>query len=190
MTKPGKDRSQEPDLLIFDESAPASGEALRRAFRRHAAGVAVVTVPSPFGPAGLTVTSLASLALDPPLVSFNIAHTASAWQAVSLARFVGIHLLRADQDQLAATFARSGADRFAAPTVWVQGPRQVPLIVGCAAWMVGVIERCVGVGDHSILVVKALYAGEHVEAGDPLLYHDGGFRQLAPVRQGRTRRPA
>lgn len=98
--------------------------------------------------------------------------------------------------QLAATFARSGADRFAAPTVWAPGPRRVPIVDGCVSWLVGAIEDRLTVGDHTIVVVKVLHVGGPADTADPLLYHDGSFRRLtrealsaeAP-RNGRRRVP-
>jgi flavin reductase (DIM6/NTAB) family NADH-FMN oxidoreductase RutF len=170
------------EYLVFEELPHASPDDLRRTFRRYAAGVAVVTANGTAGPIGFTVTSLASVSADPPRVSFNIAHTASSWPAVSLARYVGIHLLGAEQVELAATFARSGADRFAAPTVWTPGPRRVPIIDGCVSWMVAAVQERVAVGDHSIVVAKVLHAGGLPDVGVPLLYHDGGFRRLADDR--------
>jgi flavin reductase (DIM6/NTAB) family NADH-FMN oxidoreductase RutF len=172
-------------ITIYDELPAATPEDLRRAFRRHAAGVAVVTASGTAGPVGFTVTSLVSVSAEPPRVSFNIAHTASSWPVVSRARYLGIHLLGEDQAELAATFARSGADRFAAPTVWQPGPRRVPLIDGCVAWMVGAVEQRLAVGDHEIVVARVVQSGGRPDAGWPLLYHDGAFRRLRPV--GRRR---
>jgi flavin reductase (DIM6/NTAB) family NADH-FMN oxidoreductase RutF len=54
---------------------PVDGlDAFKRAFRRHAAGVAVVTSVMPDGsPVGFTATSLASLAAVPPLAGPTVA---------------------------------------------------------------------------------------------------------------------
>jgi flavin reductase (DIM6/NTAB) family NADH-FMN oxidoreductase RutF len=176
-----------PDHLIFEDLPVASPEDLRSTFRRHAAGVAVVTANATTGPVGFTVTSLVSVSAQPPRVSFNVAHGSSSWPAISLARYVGIHLLGADQSDLAARFARSGADRFAAPTVWAPGPRRIPLLDGCVAWMVGAVEERLPVGDHSIVVVKVLHLGGRADVGEPLLYHDGTFRELAGAEGGERR---
>jgi len=53
--------------------------AFKLAFRRHAAGVAVVTGRTPEGtPVGFTATSLASLAAVPPLATFNMARISTS----------------------------------------------------------------------------------------------------------------
>jgi flavin reductase (DIM6/NTAB) family NADH-FMN oxidoreductase RutF len=168
-----------PDYLVSGEAHRASPEDLRRTFRRHPAGVAVITANSASGPVGFTVTSLASVSAGPPRVSFNIAHAASSWPAVSRARYLGVHLLGAEQTELASAFARSGADRFAAPTVWAPGPRRVPVLDGCVSWMVAAVDARIPVGDHSIVVVTVLRFGGRADGGAPLLYHDGAYRQLA-----------
>src|SRR5262245_25602338 len=92
-----------------------SPELLRSVFRQHAAGVAVITAQGSDGPVGFTATSLNSVALDPPLVSFGIGTSNSCWPVLAEAEHVGVHVLSEHQQELGALFARSGADRFAPP---------------------------------------------------------------------------
>ncbi|HSY00308.1 MAG TPA: flavin reductase family protein, partial [Streptomyces sp.] len=89
----------------------ASPDLLRSVFRRHAAGVAVITARDAGGPVGFTATSLTSVSAEPPLLSFGIGTGASSWPVISEAEYVGVHILGEHQRELAATFARSGADR-------------------------------------------------------------------------------
>lgn len=151
-------------------------ELFRGLFRRHAAGVAAITAP---GPVGFTATSLVALSLEPPLLSFNLSRTSSSWPAVEAATHVAVHLLGEHQEAVAATFARSGADRFGPATSWAAGPYGVPVLDDVLAWMVCRIETRVYAGDHAVVI------GEVVEAGfdathRPLVYHDGGFTRLLP----------
>jgi flavin reductase (DIM6/NTAB) family NADH-FMN oxidoreductase RutF len=152
---------------------------LRAAFRRHAAGVAVITTSSAGGPVGFTVNSLASVSAAPPLLSFNIARTSSSWEAVGRAEFLGVHLLGSGQEELAGTFARHGADRFARPTSWICGPFGVPQLAGCLVRMIARVEERWPIGDHTIVVAEVVLV-ELAPAGKPLLYQDGGFRRLSP----------
>src|SRR5689334_17483056 len=96
-------------------------DLFRGLLRHHAAGVVVVTAPGA-PPAGFTATSFTSVSLDPPLVSFGIAHSASAWSAVRAAATVAVHVLGEHQESVARTFATSGIDRFAAHGAWRPGP--------------------------------------------------------------------
>jgi flavin reductase (DIM6/NTAB) family NADH-FMN oxidoreductase RutF len=168
-----------PDLAPARPGAPDfDPEVFRSVFRRHAAGVAVVTAQGTSGPVGFTATSLTSVAVEPPLLSFGISVGSSCWSAVSTAEHVGVHVLGEHQRELAAVFARSGADRFGAPTVWSQGPHGVPLLDGVSAWLVGRVAGRVPAGDHRIVVAQAV-AGDPHGPGGPLVHHQGGFHRLS-----------
>ncbi|MGW1541659.1 flavin reductase family protein [Streptomyces sp. NPDC002309] len=150
---------------------------LRAVFRRHAAGVAVITARGAAGPVGFTATSLTSVSAEPPLVSFGTGTGSSSWPALSVAGHVGVHILGEHQRELAATFARSGADRFAAPTGWREGPEGVPVLDGVLAWMVCRVHARVPAGDHR-LVLAEVVGGDPAGEGRPLLYHQGRFTAL------------
>ncbi|MFJ9574162.1 flavin reductase family protein [Streptomyces bacillaris] len=154
----------------------ASPELLRSVFRRHAAGVAVITAAGE-RPVGFTATSLNSVAAEPPLVSFGIGTTSSSWPVLAEAEHVGVHILGEHQQELAATFARSGADRFGPSTDWSSGPEGVPLLAGVSAWLVCRVAARVPAGDHRIVIAEAV-AGDPSGAGRPLVYHQGRFTAL------------
>ena len=151
-------------------------------FRRHAAAVAVITASHRGAPVGLLATSLTSVSAEPPLASFNVSRASSSWPALAEARHVGIHVLDSEQEDLAALFARHGADRFSAPTSWRSGAHGVPLLDGVAAWAVSEIEYRFDTGNHVIVVGRLLHSGIREEAY-PLLHHDGAFTQVRPARQ-------
>ncbi|MCS0603906.1 flavin reductase family protein [Streptomyces sp. LP11] len=155
----------------------ASPDLLRSTFRRHAAGVAVVTARGEGGPVGFTATSLTSVSAEPPLLSFGIGTGASSWPAVSEAGHVGVHILGEHQSELAATFARSGADRFGAPTAWREGPEGVPVLDDVLAWLVCRVVGRVPAGDHRIVLAEVVL-GDPSGSGRPLLYHQGRFNGL------------
>ncbi|AZS70666.1 flavin reductase [Streptomyces lydicus] len=154
----------------------ASPELLRSVFRQHAAGVAVITAPGA-RPAGFTATSLTSVAADPPLLSFGVGTGSSSWPAVSEAEHIGVHILGEHQQELAATFARSGADRFGPATSWYTGPEGVPLLDGVLAWMVCKVVARVPAGDHCLVLAQPV-VGDPAGPGRPLLYHQGRFNAL------------
>ncbi|MDQ0579299.1 flavin reductase family protein [Streptomyces rishiriensis] len=155
----------------------ASPELLRSVFRRHAAGVAVITASGESGPVGFTATSLSSVSAEPPMLSFGIGTGASSWPVVSRAAHVGVHILGEHQQGLAATFARSGADRFGAPTVWREGPLGVPVLDDVLAWLVCRVVARVPAGDHRIVLAEVVL-GDPEGVGRPLLYHQGRFTAL------------
>jgi flavin reductase (DIM6/NTAB) family NADH-FMN oxidoreductase RutF len=162
-----------PDL---GTAQPASPDLLRAVFRQHAAGVAVITAHDEH-PVGFTATSLNSVAADPPLISFGVGTSSSSWPVIARAEHIGVHVLGEHQQELAATFARSGADRFAPPTQWHTGPQGVPVLDSVLAWMVCRIVGRVAAGDHRIVIAEAV-VGDSAGAGRPLLYHQGRFNAL------------
>ncbi|MEU2250221.1 flavin reductase family protein [Streptomyces sp. NPDC019224] len=154
----------------------ASPDLLRSVFRRHAAGVAVITAAGE-RPVGFTATSLNSVAAEPPLVSFGVGVSSSSWPVLATAEHVGVHILGEHQQELAATFARSGADRFGPSTFWRSGPEGVPLLDGVLAWLVCRIVARVPAGDHRIVIAQVV-EGDPVGEGRPLVYHQGRFTAL------------
>ncbi|GHB03647.1 MULTISPECIES: flavin reductase family protein [Streptomyces] len=157
-------------------SRTASPELLRSVFRQHAAGVAVITAAGE-RPVGFTATSLNSVAADPPLISFGVGTSSSSWPVVAEAEHIGVHILGEDQQELAATFARSGADRFGPSTDWRGGPEGVPLLGGVVAWLVCRVVARIPAGDHRIVIAQAVL-GDPTGGGRPLVYHQGSFTAL------------
>ena len=153
-------------------------ELFRQLLRRHAAAVVVITAPGE--PAtGFTATSFTSVSLDPPLVSFCLAHTASAWPAIQAADTVAVHVLGQEQQHVARTFATRGIDRLAVHGAWRPGPDGVPLLDGVLARLVCRVVDRVRAGDHTIVLASPL-TGEHGlgEASAPLVYHSGRYAAL------------
>lgn len=173
--------SDHPAALDSSAFDPAPGPALdpavfRSVFRRHAAGVAVITAAGS-DPVGFTATSLTSVSVEPPLLSFGISLGSSSWPTVADTPFVGVHILGDHQEELAGTFARSGADRFGPATAWAPGPHGVPVLGEVSAWLVCRIVARIPAGDHRIVIAQAV-AGDPRGPGGPLLYHQGGFDSL------------
>jgi flavin reductase (DIM6/NTAB) family NADH-FMN oxidoreductase RutF len=173
-----RDGDTEP---IVDAGGPVEGDVFREALRHHGGGVAVVTVVGPDGPRGFTVTSLTAASLRPPLLSFYVDHDSRSWPVLKAADHIGVHLLGAGHRDLAALFARRGADRFAPPTRWRSGPAGVPLLADATIRMVCARREVVEVGDHFLVVGEVLGVERNGAGGDPLLYAHGEFGRWVPI---------
>lgn len=160
---------------VLEPNPDGDAEAFRLAFRRHAAGVAIVTARDPGGAAvGFTATSLASLAARPPLATFNMAQASTAWPAVVGTDHVLIHLLGRRNRALAERMAGDHDLRFTGDH-WAPGPLGLPLLADVTAWMLGRIVLRQPVEENAILVVRV----EDGALGDPdvpLLYHEREYR--------------
>jgi len=149
--------------------------AFKLAFRRHAAGVAIVTGRTPDGtPVGFTATSLASLAAVPPLATFNMARISTAWPAVEGTTHVLIHLLGARNRDLAERLAGPHKERFTGDH-WAPGPLGLPLLKDVPAWMLGRIVERVPVADNAVVVVQIEDGGLGSD-DDALLYHERAYQ--------------
>jgi flavin reductase (DIM6/NTAB) family NADH-FMN oxidoreductase RutF len=152
---------------------------LRRLLRRQAATVVVITAAGSERPVGFTATSFTSVSLRPPLVLFCVDCGSSSWPAVRAAAHVAVHLLGADQAELARTFATRGIDRFA-PTAWHSGPYGVPLLDRALGWLVCRVAERVTAGDHAIVLAEPVVTAH--AGGAPLLYHNGHYTRLWDAR--------
>jgi flavin reductase (DIM6/NTAB) family NADH-FMN oxidoreductase RutF len=170
-------RSDHPGLSVvpdLPQDRPVDADRFRSIFRRHAAGVVVITADAGHGPAGFTATSLVSVSLLPPLVSFSIATTASSWPTVNQADSLVINFLDAGQHEIAGRFATSGIDRFAEPTRWSRLQTGEPVLDEAPSYLRGLVEHRFAVGDHHIVVARLATHAERREH-EPLLYHDGRY---------------
>lgn len=148
--------------------------AFRQSFRRHAAGVSIVTALTPDGaPVGFTATSLASLAAVPPLATFNMARSASSWPAIAETDRVVIHMLGVRNRQVAEKLAGDNAFRFDGDH-WYPGPHGLPVIKDVTSWMVGRIVERIPVHNSAVVVVQ-IEQGEVGADDAALLYHERRF---------------
>ena len=124
-------------------------DAFRRAMAAVPAPVTIVTTRCDDGPHGATVSSFASLSLDPPLVSIALIEGSTLLGPIRQAGRFAVNLLNHRQEDLAIAFASRGGDRFAAAS-WVWTAR-LPHIVGAAAFLVCDLHHDVPGGDHALL---------------------------------------
>jgi flavin reductase (DIM6/NTAB) family NADH-FMN oxidoreductase RutF len=156
-----------------------SGHAFRHAAGRFASGVTVVTTPASEGVYGVTVSSFASLSLNPLLVTVSIKRSSPLLEYVRSADAFAVSVLASDQQQVAEYFATPGrtpqpAGFATVPTT--TGQTGAPLIDGCLSWFDCTVEDVLPGGDHEILVGRVVAAGGRI--GEPLVYWSGGYRAL------------
>ena len=166
-------------ILSLRNSPGIAPDRFKQMFRTCPAGVVVVTLDAGRGPVGFTATSLTSLSLDPPLVSFGIAESASSWPHVRDADTVVVNLLGARQEAVARRFATSGIDRFAEPTRWRRLPEGEPVVEEVPGWLRVRVEGIVPAGDHRIVIARVEDAWLSADQGPgPLVHHDGRYHAL------------
>ena len=128
-------------------------EIFRTLLTRYPSGVCVVTVDVEGQKLGLTVGSLVSLSLDPPLVGFAVSREAAMHELLREAGGCAISLLAAGQDWLAQHFAR-GVPPIA---MWhgiatEAGASGAPLLVGALGWLECSLRDELAAGTHTFFV--------------------------------------
>jgi flavin reductase (DIM6/NTAB) family NADH-FMN oxidoreductase RutF len=155
-----------------------SGDELRAVMRRVPASVAVVTVDLEGQRVGLTVASLVSLSLDPPLVGFAIRRDAALHELLRNARELAVSVLAAGQEHLAQHFAR-GVPPIA---LWERIPLRPapgpPQLEGAAAWLRGRVRAEHPTGDHTFFVAEIESAEPGPPDARPLVYHGQAYAAL------------
>jgi flavin reductase (DIM6/NTAB) family NADH-FMN oxidoreductase RutF len=147
--------------------------SFRDALGRFATGVAFVTAAPDGEPAGLIVNSLASVSLEPPLVSFCPSRTSLTWSRMRRAGRFGVNVLGSQHQQFAVRATPAGADRFA-HLDWALGRRGVPLLTDALATLECEIVAEHPAGDHWIVVGRVDDARTSPVA-EPLVFFAGVF---------------
>lgn len=163
-------------MTTFTPTADTSAD-LRRAFGRYGTGVTVVTAQTQDGPVGMTANSFASVSLVPPLVLWSPAISSKRHDAFANAPHFCIHVLRADQLDLAKHFATQGHDF--ATTDWAEGPNGAPTLPDCLATFHCDLFAVHPAGDHSLILGKVTQAAEQMGDAGGLLFKQGRFGHFA-----------
>lgn len=147
---------------------------LRDTLGRFATGVTLVTTRTAEGPLGITVNSFASVSLNPPLVLWSPARRSSRFPAFEAATHFAIHVLSADQKEIAKRFASSGGPFD--DLDYTTGENGTPLLSGCCARFECRHSAGHDGGDHLIVVGEVV----RFEENDlpPLLFYRGRFSHL------------
>ena len=131
--------------LVVRDVPPREGitsDEFRNAMRHLTGGVSVITAARGDDISGMTVTSVASLAVDPPTLTVAINRNASTLPLIRRYGAFGVNILSGEQAGVAERFTgkdgHKGAERFAGSS-WTIGAFGVPLLrdalvaIGCEA---------------------------------------------------------
>jgi flavin reductase ActVB len=154
--------------------------AFRDVRARVATAVSVVTTADSRGkPRGVTVGTLCSLSLDPPLVMFCLDRSGGSHELMTTASRTLIHVLRDDQAEVAARFSQRGTDRFTGRSGDWHG---LPTIADTLIRLACARYANVPAGDHTI--VMCLVTDAEIGAGKPLLSYDRAYSSPLPLLCG------
>jgi flavin reductase (DIM6/NTAB) family NADH-FMN oxidoreductase RutF len=149
-------------------------DELRDVLRRIPTGVAVLTVEAHGQRIGLTVATLVSLSLEPPLVGVAIARQAAIHELLRESGECALSLLAADQQSIADHFARGVPPIGMWDGIAVRDESGAPLLEGALGWIVCAVRNELATGTHTLFVCDVRRAHPGREAA-PLLRLDGAY---------------
>jgi len=132
-----------------------SSTDFRGAMRHLVGAVSVITVGRGDDIAGMTVTSMSSLSVDPPSLIVSVNRTASSWPLLKQHGVFGVNILSAGQRDIAERFSGKGglkgAERFAGAE-WAARASGAPLLVGALAAIDCEVEEIIERHSHGIVI--------------------------------------
>lgn len=168
------------DMTVPTVSALPDAELFKDAFRHHPAGIAVLTAQGADGPVGLTASSVSSVSADPPVLAFSVSTASASAAALIESDTLVVHLLGAEQLEMAQLFATRGADRFGGAAPWRTLATGEPLLID-APWALRcrILHR-LPVGGSMILAAEVLSVEQAQTDADsaPLVYHNRAYHRL------------
>ncbi|WP_405443873.1 flavin reductase family protein [Streptomyces avidinii] len=166
---------------VTTAGSPSCRAGFREVMRSLAGTVGVVAALDDRGrPVGMTVSSLTSVSLEPPLALFCPALTSRTWPLLRAADGLCVSILNERQQDLSRKFA--GAENRFAGVSWTPSPGGMPVLGGSVAWLECSVADAHRAGDHHIVVVRLHHTGS--SGGGPLLRHRGRYARLAAPGEG------
>lgn len=150
-------------------SPSQTGRTFRDVMAHVPTSVSAVTAVVREKPIGLTVGSLFSVSLAPPLIGWCAAMSSRSWPLVREAGSFCVNVLARHQQGVCEQFASVGDDKYRGVT-WTVGDNGAPRLRGAIAWLECDVECVHTAGDHEICLgrVTTFALGD---TADPLLFY-------------------
>lgn len=156
------------------EAAELDGQ--RDVMALAAASVAVITVESDGELAGMTITSMISVSLAPPLVLVSLARDSRTCRLLRRATAFALNVLSSEQMDVAVSFAMPGPKDFGC-VAHRPGRFGSPVFDDALACLECTVCSAFCAGDHELIVGRT--RATRVAPGTPLVYWQREFRRLA-----------
>lgn len=150
---------------------------LRNTFGMFATGVTAITALGENDHlVGITANSFSSLSLDPALILWSLVLTSPSVAAFDEGKYFNVNILSQRQEGLAMQLATRSEDKFSG-VPYRLSPTGVPLLEDALATLQCQVEFTRVAGDH-LLIVGRVLDFDRADAGEPLVFYRGGFKQL------------
>ena len=155
---------------------PVTSETFKAAMRHFPTGVTVVTSVREGEPRGVTVSSFASVSVDPPLVLICINREARSYLFISESKVFCVNILAGDQEALAKRFASKMRVNQFEGVPFQLGSTGTAIVDGAVAHLECEVAEEHHAGSHSIFIGRIVSCASR--AGSPLGYYNGAFHDF------------
>ena len=173
--------------VLIERPSALDALSLRRAMGLIPTSVAVVTGNGPDGPVGMTVGSLATVSLDPPLMTFFAMKKSRSFAILRTLETICINVLDDEQADICFAFASSNGPKFKVGD-WDMESNGAPTLKNATVSMECGIDSVFEAGDHYGLMARL--TGLTTADSRPLVFYRGLVSRLHPNcgRQAKTNR--
>ena len=165
--------------------SPFTPREFRDALGLFPTGVAVVTTLNAKGERlGVTVSSFASVSLDPPLISFGLAKSAHSFGDWLATAHFAVNVLAEEQEHLSSKFARPLSDKWSDLSPRRGLVIEAPLLEEALAWFECVKFAQYDGGDHLLILGRILSLARNPHEGKrPLVFFKSAYHRLGEAKR-------
>jgi flavin reductase (DIM6/NTAB) family NADH-FMN oxidoreductase RutF len=142
-----------------------------------ATGIAVVTARGEEGGFGLTVNSVTSVSLDPPLVLFCIDKKAHLYPAFKSTKLFAFNFLGEGQEGVSRYFADYRHNP-KPKNIWDRPQDGCPILRNSLGWITCKKVAEYKGGDHQIILGEVIKVHKRSGGRNPLIYFHGRYRKI------------
>ena len=154
---------------------------LRKVMGQFATGVTVITTQAGDERFGFTANSYTSVSLDPPLILFCLHKDSKGCPVFLKNGAFAVNILADDQIEVSNGFANrelSTDERYELVS-YTNGETGSPVLDGAMGYLDCRLSSSLESGDHVIFIGEVIDMGHRPEKR-PLIYFQGGYRELLP----------
>lgn len=182
-------------MVSREQVEQVQGEDLRQVMRRVPSPVVVVTAAEEGERRGITIGSMTSVSLDPPLISFNVHQDAETHDLLLRAGRFAVNILTEEQADLAHHFSIADLlqrEQFSGVSFHLD-EEGLPLLDEVLAIFTCAVETVHEAGDHTLIIASVDAISRENLTARPLLYFEQTYRTVdeevksiafSPVKRG------
>lgn len=145
---------------------------MRQSMGHFLTGVAIITTEYKGERSGMTISSLTSISLEPPILMISLNFNTRTLDGVAGSGRFAASILGVKQESVARQFASRGGERFADGN-FDETPGGLPVITGALAQLECEVVNDYIIGDHHVFFGQVVHSRDR--KGDELVFNAGKF---------------